>query len=236
MQTEKTDVVIVGVGGTGGILAADLGKAGMKVIGLERGPRHVTADFAGQDELRYFQWRRGRVAARARARCPAAARARSPAPRSTGGFSVRARRVRERGRRGYLDVFAEAGGCGRPPSWAGSLAGAAGRGARVGSAGGSGRRRGPARAWRQRKTAQSMRPTRWSRPSVEAVASCLKRPRITRHFQQKSTVTTLSSLRRSSSRPRRPKSLRSRVRPIGSRATRPRSRSSSGAITRSVEA
>src|SRR5213595_1971940 len=55
MATEKTDVVIVGVGGTGGILAAELGKAGMKVIGLERGPRHATADFAGQDELRYFQ-------------------------------------------------------------------------------------------------------------------------------------------------------------------------------------
>src|SRR5437588_3035792 len=55
MATEKTDVVIVGVGAAGGILAAELGKAGMKVIGLERGPRHVTADFAAQDELRYFQ-------------------------------------------------------------------------------------------------------------------------------------------------------------------------------------
>src|SRR5437660_6412053 len=55
MATEKADVVIVGVGGTGGILAAELSKAGMKVIGLERGPRHKTADFAGQDELRYFQ-------------------------------------------------------------------------------------------------------------------------------------------------------------------------------------
>ena len=39
MATEKTDVVIVGVGAAGGILAAELGKAGMKVIGLERGPR-----------------------------------------------------------------------------------------------------------------------------------------------------------------------------------------------------
>ena len=57
MATEKTDVVIVGVGAAGGILAAELGKAGMKVIGLERGPRHETADFAGQDELRYFQRR-----------------------------------------------------------------------------------------------------------------------------------------------------------------------------------
>ena len=55
MTTEKTDVVIVGVGAAGGILAAELGKAGMKVIGLERGPRLKTADFEPHDELRYFQ-------------------------------------------------------------------------------------------------------------------------------------------------------------------------------------
>src|SRR4030081_3368663 len=55
MATEKTDVVIVGVGAAGGILAAELGKAGMKVIGLERGPRLKTADFTPHDELRYFQ-------------------------------------------------------------------------------------------------------------------------------------------------------------------------------------
>ncbi len=55
MATEKTDVVIVGMGAVGGIIAAELGKAGMKVIGLERGPRLTTADFSGQDELRYFQ-------------------------------------------------------------------------------------------------------------------------------------------------------------------------------------
>jgi gluconate 2-dehydrogenase alpha chain len=55
MATERADVVIVGVGGTGGILAAELSKAGMKVLGLERGPRHKTQDFAAQDELRYFQ-------------------------------------------------------------------------------------------------------------------------------------------------------------------------------------
>jgi gluconate 2-dehydrogenase alpha chain len=57
MANEKTDVVIVGVGAVGAILAAELGKAGMRVIGLERGPRHNTMDFAGQDELRYFQRR-----------------------------------------------------------------------------------------------------------------------------------------------------------------------------------
>jgi gluconate 2-dehydrogenase alpha chain len=54
MATEKTDVVIVGAGAAGGILAAELAAAGMKVIGLERGPRLKTADFQ-LDELRYFQ-------------------------------------------------------------------------------------------------------------------------------------------------------------------------------------
>ena len=51
MATEKTDVVIVGVGGAGGILAAELSKAGMRVIGLERGPRLKTQDFEPHDEL-----------------------------------------------------------------------------------------------------------------------------------------------------------------------------------------
>lgn len=55
MATQQTDVVIVGAGAAGGILAAELGKAGMQVIALERGPRHATPDFAPQDELRYFQ-------------------------------------------------------------------------------------------------------------------------------------------------------------------------------------
>ncbi len=55
MATEKTDVVIVGVGAAGGILAVELARAGLKVVGLERGPRLATKDFAPQDELRYFQ-------------------------------------------------------------------------------------------------------------------------------------------------------------------------------------
>src|SRR5256886_15450418 len=55
MATEKTDVVIVGVGAAGAVLAAELGKAGMKVIGLERGPRLTTQDFNPHDELRYFR-------------------------------------------------------------------------------------------------------------------------------------------------------------------------------------
>ncbi len=55
MAIEKADVVIVGVGAAGGVLAAELSKAGMKVIGLERGPRLQTKDFEPHDELRYFQ-------------------------------------------------------------------------------------------------------------------------------------------------------------------------------------
>src|SRR3954452_14373248 len=55
MAIDKTDVVIVGVGAAGGILAAELAKSGMKVIGLERGPRLTTQDFNPHDELRYFQ-------------------------------------------------------------------------------------------------------------------------------------------------------------------------------------
>ncbi len=55
MANLKTDVVIVGVGGAGGIIAAELSKAGMKVLGLERGPRLQTKDFDPHDELRYFQ-------------------------------------------------------------------------------------------------------------------------------------------------------------------------------------
>jgi gluconate 2-dehydrogenase alpha chain len=55
MTTLKTDVVIVGVGAAGGILAAELAASGLNVIGLERGPRLKTADFMSHDELRYFQ-------------------------------------------------------------------------------------------------------------------------------------------------------------------------------------
>jgi choline dehydrogenase-like flavoprotein len=37
MATEKSDVVIIGVGAAGGILAAELGKAGLKVIAWSAG-------------------------------------------------------------------------------------------------------------------------------------------------------------------------------------------------------
>lgn len=55
MATERTDVVIVGAGAAGGIAAAELAKAGLRVIALERGPRHTNSDFMAHDELRFFQ-------------------------------------------------------------------------------------------------------------------------------------------------------------------------------------
>ncbi|HKG39292.1 MAG TPA: GMC family oxidoreductase [Conexibacter sp.] len=48
------DAVTIGVGWTGGILAAELTKAGMTVLGLERGHQRGTEDFSDDhDELRY---------------------------------------------------------------------------------------------------------------------------------------------------------------------------------------
>ena len=51
---EKVDVVTVGVGWTGGIIAAECAKAGLKVVGLERGKERSTADYLKvHDEYRY---------------------------------------------------------------------------------------------------------------------------------------------------------------------------------------
>ena len=49
---DKVDVVTVGVGWTGGIIAAECAKAGLKVVGLERGKERSTANFLHvHDEL-----------------------------------------------------------------------------------------------------------------------------------------------------------------------------------------
>jgi gluconate 2-dehydrogenase alpha chain len=51
---DKVDVVTVGVGWTGGIIAAECAKAGLKVVGLERGKERSTANFMQvHDEYRY---------------------------------------------------------------------------------------------------------------------------------------------------------------------------------------
>lgn len=53
-QLQSTDIVLIGVGWTGGILAAELTKKGYNVVGLERGKGQKTEDFLMvHDELRY---------------------------------------------------------------------------------------------------------------------------------------------------------------------------------------
>src|SRR5690625_5160240 len=50
----KKDVVVVGVGWAGGIIASELCKEGVEVVGLERGKHRDTSDFfMVHDELRY---------------------------------------------------------------------------------------------------------------------------------------------------------------------------------------
>ena len=55
-RLKPVDVVLVGMGWTGGILAAELGAAGLKIVGLERGEWRDTPDWEPSrihDELRY---------------------------------------------------------------------------------------------------------------------------------------------------------------------------------------
>ena len=55
-RRKSADVVVVGVGVAGSILAKELADAGLKVVGLERGPHRDASDFPmphTHDELRY---------------------------------------------------------------------------------------------------------------------------------------------------------------------------------------
>lgn len=54
IKLDKVDVVIVGLGWAGGIIAAELAKSGKSVVALERGEERVSADYTDvKDELRY---------------------------------------------------------------------------------------------------------------------------------------------------------------------------------------
>lgn len=54
IKLDKVDVVVVGTGWSGGVVSAELAKAGYKVVGLERGREKTVQDYLGsKDELRY---------------------------------------------------------------------------------------------------------------------------------------------------------------------------------------
>lgn len=53
MALPKVDVVIVGLGAAGGVLAKELSTNGLKVVGLDLGPFRRTIDFQSHDELRF---------------------------------------------------------------------------------------------------------------------------------------------------------------------------------------
>lgn len=54
IKLDKVDVVVVGTGWAGGIISAELSKAGYKVVALERGKNQTRDDYTGvKDELRY---------------------------------------------------------------------------------------------------------------------------------------------------------------------------------------
>jgi gluconate 2-dehydrogenase alpha chain len=54
-MSERVDAIIVGLGSAGGILAERLTSAGLKVVGLEKGPDYGQEDFEiKHDEVRYY--------------------------------------------------------------------------------------------------------------------------------------------------------------------------------------
>src|SRR3954452_19058894 len=55
MPANKIDVIVVGAGASGAVIASELAQAGQKVVLLDKGPKHTTEDFRlKQDEIRYY--------------------------------------------------------------------------------------------------------------------------------------------------------------------------------------
>lgn len=54
MALPVADICLVGVGAVGGILAKELASAGLKVVGLERGPALQLEDYAPRDSIRFI--------------------------------------------------------------------------------------------------------------------------------------------------------------------------------------
>jgi gluconate 2-dehydrogenase alpha chain len=55
MPEKKYDVIVVGAGASGAIVASELAQQGVQVLCLDKGPRYSTEDFSlKQDEIRYY--------------------------------------------------------------------------------------------------------------------------------------------------------------------------------------
>ena len=55
MPATKVDLIVVGAGAAGAIVAAELAKAGVQVVCLDKGPKYSTEDFRlKHDEIRYY--------------------------------------------------------------------------------------------------------------------------------------------------------------------------------------
>jgi gluconate 2-dehydrogenase alpha chain len=54
-MTERIDAIVVGLGPVGGIISEQLASAGVKVVGLDKGPEYSQDDFRlKHDEIRYY--------------------------------------------------------------------------------------------------------------------------------------------------------------------------------------
>ncbi|MBV9873175.1 MAG: GMC family oxidoreductase [Verrucomicrobia bacterium] len=55
MPAKKIDVIVVGAGASGAVVAAELAKSGVKVVCFDKGPRYTEEDFRMKyDEIRYY--------------------------------------------------------------------------------------------------------------------------------------------------------------------------------------
>lgn len=90
MGQDSADVIVIGVGAAGGILAKELGSAGLKVIALERGELLTPQDYAVRDAIKFISRENQQVWSRYepvtfRATANEAARVRYPTVNAVGG-------------------------------------------------------------------------------------------------------------------------------------------------------
>ncbi len=54
-MNQRVDAIVVGLGAAGAVVATEMAKAGMRVVGLEKGPKYTPEDWVFKhDEIRYY--------------------------------------------------------------------------------------------------------------------------------------------------------------------------------------